>query len=99
MRSRPRPRPHRNVHHPTPYSPAVMLNKVRARHGIELPVESWEKRGGFAGTVLVLAVLFVLLPLLGVIIKGITTGHLGITAIGIVSLFVALLGSALFLRG
>lgn len=43
-----------------------MLEKLRSRHPIDLPVESWGRSRGLLGTLGTILVLVVLLPLLGV---------------------------------
>lgn len=44
-----------------------MLEKLRSRHSIDLPVESWGRSRGLMGTLGAIALLFLGLPLLGVL--------------------------------
>jgi len=76
-----------------------MLNKVRARHAIDLPVERWKRSWGLAFVLGGLAILFVAAPLLTVVLRGFLGGYAAITAIGIASGLVVLYGAALFVRG
>lgn len=73
-----------------------MLEKLRSRHPIDLPVESWGRSRGLLGTLGTILVLVVLLPLLGVAYYAATHRNvmLGVVAAGGAFLLVFLVWTA-----
>lgn len=74
-----------------------MLSKVRARHGIDLPVEKWRRSWGLTIALGALAFLFVLLPLAATVLLGLWERP-AVTLIGMGSGLFALVALAMFTR-
>lgn len=74
-----------------------MLSKVRARHGIDLPVEKWGRNTGLAFALGSLAILFIVAPVVAIAIRGFVE-HPALTGIGVASGLVALYALAIFTR-
>ncbi len=74
-----------------------MLQKVRARHGIDLPVEHWPRAMGFGSVITALALLFIALPLVAGLVRAVRAGFGILPAIGLGTGLLTLVGIALAL--
>lgn len=56
---------------------AAMLQKLRSRHAIDLPVESWGRRRPTLAIIGLIAVIFLVLPFLLALASGLTSNAAG----------------------